>query len=214
MSQPDLVAVGGSGSGVESGVEEYNRPPEPEIAMFDFSSQNNEEIETTVQRYLPPSFHKSAQDYIALNQTFERTRASFDVLQREFRKFQHNNRRMLFREAQRYYKKVHKKRSMNMKGFNEPMAASDAVCAFMGKPPGLVISRIEFTRFLMNYLKEHNLKQADNRQIILPDENLWRLLGDEARGQVLKHFSIQKYLKSHFTRISTENPPSAAPTAM
>lgn len=194
--------------------EEYNRPLEPEIAMFDFSSQNNEEIETTVHRYLPPSMHKSAQDYIALNQTFERTRASFDVLQREFRKFQHNNRKMLFREAQRYYKKVHKKRSMNMKGFNEPMAASDELCAFMGKPPGLVISRIDFTRFLMNYLKENNLKQADNRQIILPDEKLWRLLGEEARGQVLKHFSVQKYLKSHFTRISTDHPATAAATSV
>jgi chromatin remodeling complex protein RSC6 len=50
------------------------------------------------------------------------------------------------------------------------------------------------------YIKEQGLENPENKQIIVPDEKLWKILGDEAREEKITHFTIQKYLNKHFVK--------------
>ena len=83
-------------------------------------------------------------------------------------------------------------------GFASPSKVSDALCDFMGQPHGTLISRTEMSKFLFSYIREHRLQAPNRPSIILPDEALAALLGEEAMLVELTHFSIQKYLTPHF----------------
>jgi chromatin remodeling complex protein RSC6 len=48
------------------------------------------------------------------------------------------------------------------------------------------------------YIDENNLKNPENKRIILPDAKLRKLLGDEIEGVELTYFTIQKYMNKHF----------------
>jgi upstream activation factor subunit UAF30 len=70
----------------------------------------------------------------------------------------------------------------------------------MGKNDGELISRIDITKYLNKYIKENNLENSENKQIIVPDDKLWKILGEEAVNQKITHFTIQKYLNKHFLK--------------
>jgi chromatin remodeling complex protein RSC6 len=83
-------------------------------------------------------------------------------------------------------------------GFALPTKVSDDLCEFMGQPKGSLIARTEVTKFLNIYIKENALKDNNAKKYIIPNDALWKILGEEARGQVLTHFTIQKYMNKHF----------------
>jgi chromatin remodeling complex protein RSC6 len=83
-------------------------------------------------------------------------------------------------------------------GFASPTKVSDALCDFMGKERGSLISRTEMSKFLFAYIREHKLQAPNRPSIILPDDALAKLLGEEAMLVELTHFTIQKYLTPHF----------------
>jgi chromatin remodeling complex protein RSC6 len=85
-------------------------------------------------------------------------------------------------------------------GFALPADVSDEMCDFMGRENGTKISRIEITQFINEYIKKTGLEKADNKQMIIPDEKLWKILGDEAKDQKLTHFTIQKFINRHFIK--------------
>lgn len=91
-------------------------------------------------------------------------------------------------------------------GFASPTKVSDALCDFMGKEKGSLISRTEMSKYLFSYIREHKLQAPNRPSIILPDDALATLLGEEAMLVELTHFSIQKYLTPHFlsSRINAE----------
>ena len=85
-------------------------------------------------------------------------------------------------------------------GFALPSNVSDEMCDFMGRENGTKISRIEITQFINEYIKKSGLEKADNKQMIIPDEKLWKILGDEAKDKKLTHFTIQKFINRHFIK--------------
>lgn len=82
-------------------------------------------------------------------------------------------------------------------GITKPTNVSDAMCEFMGKPKGSLIARTEVTKFITNYIKEKNLKDATVKRHINPDAALRKLLNVPAADQ-LTYFNLQKYMTSHF----------------
>ena len=98
--------------------------------------------------------------------------------------------------------KVTKKKS----GFAMPVKVSDDLCEFMGVERGTLIARTEATKYLYLYIMNHGLKNPIEKKYILPDDVLWKLLGEEARGKEITHFNIQKYMNKHFSREPTVPP--------
>ena len=84
-------------------------------------------------------------------------------------------------------------------GFATPTVVSDLLCEFMNQPTGSLIARTEVTKYLNQYIQLHNLKNPCEKKYILPDDNLWKILGEEARNKDITHFTIQKYMNKHFT---------------
>jgi chromatin remodeling complex protein RSC6 len=85
-------------------------------------------------------------------------------------------------------------------GFALPADVSDEMCDFMGRENGTKISRIEITQFINEYIKKSGLEKADNKQMIIPDEKLWKILGEDAKDKKLTHFTIQKFINRHFIK--------------
>ena len=59
-------------------------------------------------------------------------------------------------------------------------------------------ARTQITKYLNLYIDENNLKNPENKRIIVPDTKLRKLLGDEIEGVELTYFTIQKYMNKHF----------------
>jgi chromatin remodeling complex protein RSC6 len=103
----------------------------------------------------------------------------------------------------KHHTKIEKKikhTSKNKSGFANPSSVSNELCEFMGQPNGTLIARTEVTKYLNKYIIDNNLKHQTEKKYILPDESLWKILGEEARGQEITHFNIQKYMNKHFSR--------------
>ena len=84
-------------------------------------------------------------------------------------------------------------------GFAKPALISPALCNFLGCPHGTEMARTEVTKFLTNYIKEHNLQDQANRRHIIPDNKLQALLNvNETEEDKLTYFNLQKYMKVHF----------------
>lgn len=65
-------------------------------------------------------------------------------------------------------------------------------------------SRYDVTNILCSYIKENDLRDPDNRTIIIPDAKLKELLQVED-GVVLKYPTMQKYLKNCFEEVVEES---------
>ena len=85
-------------------------------------------------------------------------------------------------------------------GFARPTEVSEALCVFMDKEKGSLVSRTEVTKSLIKYIADHKLQNPENKRQILPDETLLKLFGDEARNTVIDYFTMQKYVNHHFPK--------------
>ena len=88
-----------------------------------------------------------------------------------------------------------------LRGFRRQCKISDSMCEFMGLTPGTTASRVDVNHAINEYIKTHGLIDKENAQRILPDEKLWSILSDNAHGNTITYFSIQKYIKHHFTSL-------------
>ena len=118
--------------------------------------------------------------------------------------------RRLQKNVQRYLKESAKKNKRRKKpapgaakrapsGFAKPAVISKELCTFLGKPKGTEMARTEVTKYLTNYIKEHNLQDAENKRRILPDKKLSSLL-NVPKDDTLTYFNLQKYMKVHFPK--------------
>lgn len=82
-------------------------------------------------------------------------------------------------------------------GFAKPTKISDELCSFLGVPKGSELSRTEVTRKINGYVKTHNLYDANNRRVILPDAKMSKIL-TLAPGEILSFFTLQRAIKGHF----------------
>lgn len=105
-------------------------------------------------------------------------------------------------------KKEHKQANKPKKerkacGFAVAVPVSDIMCEFMEVEKGSLVARTDITKRLNAYIKANGLENPDNRQQILPDEKLWKILGGDSHkdnGVVITHFNIQKYINGHFLK--------------
>jgi len=115
---------------------------------------------------------------------------------------------LLIRHARKTIKEVEKNDAIlesntekgKTRGFRRQCRISDAMCQFLGLLPGSMSSRVDVNQAINNHIKKNNLIDKDNAQQILPDDMLWSILSENAKGNKITYFSIQKYIKHHFLK--------------
>lgn len=84
-------------------------------------------------------------------------------------------------------------------GFAKPTTVSNELCKFLNKEEGTKIARTDVAKALTKYIKNNNLQFSENKQIIIPDDNLKTLLGITSENtDQITFFNIQKYMNKHF----------------
>ncbi len=94
-------------------------------------------------------------------------------------------------------KKKQKQTNILQSGFIKPRALSPEICDFLKIDRSSLKGRNEVTSLINNYIVENNLRDSNDRRIILPNEELKNLLKIDDTVS-LSYFNIQKYLKIHF----------------
>ena len=106
--------------------------------------------------------------------------------------------RVLEREAKKNRMKGNRKPS----GFAVPSKISCQLCKFMKKPTGSEAARTEVTRYIIQYIKENNLQNPNNKKEIKPDKALGSLLGyKKSSKDTVTYFNIQRYMNKHFEKM-------------
>jgi chromatin remodeling complex protein RSC6 len=83
--------------------------------------------------------------------------------------------------------------------FTKPQVITDALCVFLGKPKGTLVSRSDVTRGIMEYVKKNGL---NNKQDINPDPALRKLLS-VTESEKVTILNLQRYLKGHYVKPPT-----------
>lgn len=146
---------------------------------------------------IPHNLEKMVTSLAELNAQMSEMRDVFSLLEKKTKKLNHVI-EMVIKKEQKTTSKS--KRDRKPCGFAVSAKVTPEMCEFMGRDDGTLISRIEITKYLNLYIKEKGLENPENKQIIIPDEKLWKILGDEAREEKITHFTIQKYLNKHFVK--------------
>lgn len=103
-----------------------------------------------------------------------------------------------FKKDVRVASKVNKKAPRKPSGFARPSKVTDKLTDFMNKEAGTLVARTEVTQYLIKYIKENSLQNAENKRIIKPDEKLMDLL--ESGENEITYFNLQKYMNKHFIK--------------
>lgn len=90
-------------------------------------------------------------------------------------------------------------------GFLKPVKISSDMAKFTGWDPSELKSRVEVTKYLCNYIRENNLQNPNDKRQIIPDAKLSKLIKYDAKkeSEPLRYYSLQKFLKPHFTKAET-----------
>ena len=146
---------------------------------------------------LPTNMEKMMTSLAEVNTQLSDMREHFVALEKKAKKLTHAIELVVRKEMKNVAKN---KKERKPCGFAVSTKVTPEMSDFMGRPHGELISRIEITKYLNKYIKEQNLEHPDNKQIIVPDDKLWIILGDDARNDRITHFTIQKYLNKHFVK--------------
>ena len=143
---------------------------------------------------LPSNVHKLIKKFDSIREKISLQKKNIDEINQELKIFEKSLNKLL----QKLMKNDKPKSPRKKCGFALPSNVTTTLCEFMNVEKGTQIARTDVTKYLMNYIKEKNLENATNKRYIDPDENLWKLLGDEAKKNTITHFNIQKYINKHF----------------
>ena len=110
------------------------------------------------------------------------------------------NHQKFIQKCKKMCQKPHPPLSPKKNGFAKEVEISDDLCSFMNLPPKTRISRPQVSKFITDYIKLHQLYNPLRKKQIIPNEALWKLLGNGARehAENLTYFSLQKYMNPHF----------------
>jgi|Laugrespbdmm15sd_2_1035082.scaffolds.fasta_scaffold19187_3 chromatin remodeling complex protein RSC6 len=155
-------------------------------------------MESSSDKIVVPAHMKKMAERIAeVNSAFNDLKLAQDNYQKSVKKLNITFESQLKKE-QKHANKPKKERKAC--GFAVAVAVSDAMCEFMEVEKGSLIARTDITKKLNAYIKANTLENPENRQQILPDEKLWKILGEDAKGANITHFTIQKYINGHFIK--------------
>ena len=101
------------------------------------------------------------------------------------------------RNSSKKSKKQLNKPKREPSGFAKPTEISKDLCDFLGKTYGTEMARTEVTKYLTQYIKQHNLQEPADKRKIKPDNKLSKLLGCKGEDEVT-YFNLQKWMKPHF----------------
>ena len=178
-------------------VEEQQVAPTPEPV----ETQSTQSTETTEDTSLEPSVDD---DFTSLMERFVALRKLTADLIRDARRISKRVVREL-KDAERKNRRRRKNKSTTKRapsGFAKPSAISEELCDFLNCEHGTQMARTEVTKFLTQYIKQHDLQDPSNRRRILCDEPLASLLSVGPEDEVT-YFNLQKYMKPHFPKQSS-----------
>ena len=82
-------------------------------------------------------------------------------------------------------------------GFMKPVKISSDMQKFTGLKEDQLVSRVDVTKSICNYVKEHNLQNQSNRREFTPDQKLAKLLGTNAP---VTYYALQQHIQPHFIK--------------
>ena len=95
------------------------------------------------------------------------------------------------------------KKSTNVNsGFLKPVQISKEMAKFTGWDVDQLRSRVDVTKFLCQYIRDHNLQNPEDKRQIVADAKLQKLLkfDPKVEKEPLTYYRIQSHLKSHFIK--------------
>lgn len=82
-------------------------------------------------------------------------------------------------------------------GFMKPVKISKDMQKFTGIKDDQLVSRVDVTKSICQYVKTHNLQNQSDRRQFTPDEKLAKLLGT---SQPLTYYALQQHIQPHFVK--------------
>lgn len=159
-------------------------------AKNDVNNDENNDI-------LPVNLTKIIAKFDIIRDKISEQKNSLDDINKDIKTFE----KLIKKFVNQYIKKETKpKKPRKKSGFALPVTISDELCEFMGLEKGSKVARTQVTQFLSTYIQNNNIIHPENKQIIIPDEKLTKLLGDEIKDVELTYFSIQKYMNKYFCK--------------
>ena len=85
-------------------------------------------------------------------------------------------------------------------GFMKPVNISKQMSNFTGWPADKMVSRVDVTKFICEYIKRKDLQKPEDRRIIIPDRKLRDLLSiAENDTNNLTYYNLQQKIQPHFS---------------
>jgi hypothetical protein len=131
---------------------------------------------------------KMAERIAEVNSSLNEMKVAQDKYRESVKKLNHVY-EMMVKKEQKQANKPKKERKAC--GFAVAVPVSDVMCEFMEVEKGSLVARTDITKRLNAYIKANGLENPENRQQILPDERLWKILGVERAGVVITHFFLR-----------------------
>lgn len=159
------------------------------------NNNNNNNDETT--DILPVNLTKLIAKFDIIRDKISEQKNSLDDINKDMKTFE----KLIKKFVNKYIKKETKpKKPRKKSGFALPVKISDELCEFMGLEKGSKIARPQVTQYLTSYIQNNDVINPENKKIIIPDEKLKKLLGDDIKDIELTYFNIQTYMNKHFLK--------------
>lgn len=156
--------------------------------------ENNNDETTDI---LPVNLTKIIAKFDIIRDKISEQKNSLDDINKDMKTFE----KLIKKFVNKYIKKETKPKKPRKKtGFALPVTISDELCEFMGIEKGSKVSRPQVTQFLTNYIQNNNVVNPEKKNIIIPDEKLTKLLGDDIKDIELNYFNIQTFMTKHFLK--------------
>lgn len=82
-------------------------------------------------------------------------------------------------------------------GFMKPVKISRDMQKFTGLKDDQLVSRVDVTKAICQYVKNNNLQNQEDRRQFTPDDKLSKLLGT---SDPLTYYNLQKHIQHHFIK--------------
>lgn len=105
------------------------------------------------------------------------------------------------RRVMKQKQKTNRTKNPSNSGFMKPVVVSKEMSKFAGWKPEDRHSRVEVTKYICDYIKQHNLQNSTDKRQILPDVELQRLLKLDPKSNVpLTYYRLQTEMKKLFPK--------------
>lgn len=150
----------------------------------------------SVKLSIENQFEALSQTVLSLSTSLKGVQKQLVTIQKDYAK-----------EKKQWERKISTKKSNSSKqqpsGFAKPGFISPELCNFLGVSKGTEMARTDVTKYLTEYIKQHELQDTANRRIILPDKKLKGLLQSKT-DDTITYFNLQSYMKIHYLNPNKE----------